>query len=397
MFPSKTKSRLLFFPAILSLIVNVSFAQLHETTGCVNNFTLDWTSNSNVGASFNWLPAGSINQSFSNVDNSGIDMNIAFSGDTYALEDWNFQGGSDTPNVDNIATNGNDDVLHLFNSGYSDKGITMTVTFSEPIFGLGFDLYHVNAGGSNGDKYTIVATNTPGETIYPVFTESGTPSYTTNNVGVINANSPSTAGDNAQVGLNFYDEDLIVSITLLWQDCNTCSNGFVHRSAIGSISFCTPQTLDFDGNNDYVSRDAFMEGNNESTMMSWIKLDGDFSGPAEIMGQRNFRLFINNANKLRTFVKTDSPVLSSNSTSANDVAALETDLWYHVATIYDANARTLTLYLNGEEIARKDNVLGNGIIGGDSWNDNHDFEISNFHSKGGSILSKDSISKARNA
>ncbi len=360
---------------IILTVTNISFSQLHETNNCVNNFSLDWTAGTNTGNNFNWLPKGSINQSFNNVDNSGIDLNIAFTGDTYALEDWNFFGGPNTPNVDDIATNGNDDILHLFTSGYTDQGITMTITFSEPVFGLGYDMYHVNAGGNNGDKYTITATNTLGETIYPTFTESANPSYTTNNTGVVNANSPSTAGDNAQVGLNFYDENLITSITMHWQDCNTCSNGFVHGSGLGNISFCTPQSLDFDGTNDYISRDAFLEGEEEVTMMSWIKLDNNFSGPAEIMGQRNFRLFLNANNKLRTFAKTDSPVLSSNTTTANSTPSLQTNLWYHVATTYNANEGTLILYLNGEEISRIDNILGNNLRTGNAWNNNHDFEI----------------------
>lgn len=368
----KLKNALFFALTILSFS---SFAQLHETNGCVNNFSLNWTSGNTSGNNYNWLPEGSINRSFNNVDNSGIDLNIAFTGDTYALEDWNFFGGPDTPNVDNIATNGQDDILHLFTSGYTNQGITMTITFSEPVFGLGYDIYHVNASGTNGDKYTITATNTLGETVYPTFTESATPSYTTNNTGVINANAPSTTGDNARVGLNFYDENLITSITMVWQDCDTCSNGFVHGSALGNISFCTPQSLDFDGTNDYVSRDAFLESEDEVTMMSWIKLDNDASGVQEIMGQRNFRLFLNSSRKPRAFVKTNSPVLNTATTPANNLTALEPNLWYHLTAIYNANQRTLILYINGEEVSRVDNVLGNNLRGGANWNSNHDFEI----------------------
>ena len=129
-------------------------------------------------------------------------------------------------------------------------GITFTITFSRPIYATGFDLFHINGNGTNGDKYTITATTTSGGTIYPTFTNSSNPSYTSNNAtGVVDANKSSTSGTNAMVGINFLDEDYITSVTFLWQNCNTCSEYAIHGSGLGNFSFCLPQTLDFDGIN----------------------------------------------------------------------------------------------------------------------------------------------------
>ena len=91
---------------------------------------------------------------------------------------------------------------------------------------------------------------------------------------------------------------------------------------------------------------AFLESEDEVTMMSWIKLDNDASGVQEIMGQRNFRLFLNSSRKPRAFVKTNSPVLNTATTPANNLTALEPNLWYHLTAIYNANQRTLILYIN---------------------------------------------------
>ncbi|MFD0861072.1 LamG-like jellyroll fold domain-containing protein [Sungkyunkwania multivorans] len=359
--------------AVLVLGTPKGHAQLHETNGCANNFSLNWTTAPNSQDEFDWTPEGSLTNTFTNVDGSGVDMTITFSGDTYALEDWNFRGGPDTPHVGGQAVNGLSEVLNLFTSGYSNQGITMTITFSEPIFGLGFDIHHVNAGGQNGDKYTITATNTLGDTVYPIFTESNTPSYTTNNRGVVNAFAPSTSGDNASVGLNFYDDNYINSITLLWQDCDTCTPGFVHGSGLGKISFCTPQSLGFDGVDDYISAPAFLGGEEEATMMAWIKIDNASNGPSDIMGQRNFRLFLNGDDKLRAYVRTDAPAANNVSIAADMAPTLEKNLWYHVATVYDGNS--LKLYINGELLNEERAILGGNIRNGRNWNENHGFSI----------------------
>ena len=95
-------------------------------------------------------------------------------------------------------------------------------------------------------------------------------------------------------------------------------------------------TLDFDGVDDYINRSAFLGNKPEVTMMSWIKLDNGFDG-GEIMGQRNFRIFLDSNRRLKTFVKTNGITLNSITTPNFNSPVLSTEMWYHVAAIYDGN------------------------------------------------------------
>ncbi len=359
---------LLFFLTIKG----VAYAQLHSPPSCGENFTLDWSSTPSATNEFNWLAAGVLSKEFNDVDNSGIDFTITFTGETSTLGVW---GGTQTPKVGTSASGSSLENLDLITNGFSSAGITCTITFSSPIYALSFDLSHVNSNGTNGDKYTITATTTNGDTLFPIFTSSPTPSYTVNNAtGVVDANASSTSGTNAIVGVNFFDEDYIESVTFLWQNCSSCSPNVMHGSGLGNFSFCIPQTLDFDGVNDYIDRSAFLGGKSEVTMMSWIKLDTGSDG-GEIIGQRNFRLYVDSNKNLKGFLRTDSGL----SISAPDLplAALSDNLWYHVSLKYNGSTGNINLYLNGESIWDYSDVsiIGTTLNNEAEWNSNHDFEI----------------------
>lgn len=345
-------------------------AQLHSEPACGENFTFDWSRNPSAPNEYNWAP-GSLSNTFNNVDNSGIDINVQFTGDTYALGVWD---GTQTPKVGNSSSNLFEG-LDLYTRGFSSTGITCTFTFSSPIYALSFDMHHVNQSGPNGDKYTIYAQTTSGATIRPTFTNSSNPSYTSNNTtGVVDANSSSTSGTNAIVGVNFSDTDYITSVTFVWQDCSICSPNNIHGSGLGNFSFCLPQTLDFDGVNDYINRTAFLGSKPEATMMSWIKLDSNFDG-GDIMGQRNFRLYLDSNRRLKAFVKTSSGGTSEATTPNANAPVLNTELWYHVAVIYNGSNQSLELFLNGTSVWKFTGLTGSSLSNQPSWNSVHEFEI----------------------
>lgn len=351
------------------LISTNAYSQLHAPPTCGENFTLDWSSSPSGSNEYDW-PDGTLSNTFSNVDDSGINISIDFTGDTSAFGNWD---GQQTPKVGNSA-HSSFEGIDLYNSGYSSTGITCTITFSSPIYALSFDMLHVNKTGQNGDKYTITATTVDGSTIHPTFTNSSNPSYTSNNTnGVINATSGSTSGYNAVVGVNFANANYITSVTFLWQDCDSCSQNYVHGSGLGNFSFCIPQTLDFDGVNDYIATSPFLGNKNELTMMTWIKLDNSFNG-GDIMGQRNFRLLVDSNNRLKASVKTNGEPNVINTPSAS-APTLQNNLWYHVAAIYNANLGTIEMFLNGESIWKRLGVNGSAIDNTNAWNSDHDFEI----------------------
>lgn len=355
---------------ICALITFNCYAQLHAPPSCGENYTLDWSANPSDSNEYGWTP-GSLSNTFSNVDDSGVDISVTFTGDTNTFGVWQ---GVQTPKVGN-SSSGLFEGLDLFTNGFSASGITCTFTFSTPIYALSFDMHHVNQGGQNGDRYTISATTTTGATIRPTFTNSANPSYTSNDAtGVVDANSSSTNGTDAIVGVNFSDDDYITSITFVWQDCSICSPNNIHGSGLGNFSFCIPQTLDFDGVNDYINRAAFLGNKTEVTMMTWIKLDDNFDG-GEIMGQRNFRLYIDENNRLKTFVKTNTGSTSTASTPNSNAPVLNTGLWYHAAAIYNGNESSLELLLNGNSVWKFNGLTGDFLNNGNQWNANHDFEI----------------------
>ncbi|MHA7060189.1 DUF7507 domain-containing protein, partial [Aquimarina sp. M1] len=217
---------------------------LHQTPPCTDTvYNLVWDGFAPNGIDeFDWTPDGALTNTFSDVDGSGVDITHTFSGETGTLGTWPTSGSTQSPNVDsNASGNIDDEVLEFFTNGFGATGITQTITFNTNIYSFGFDLYHINANGAgNGDFFTVTATDGLGNTIFPTFTNSGTPSYTSNETnGQIDATGSSVSNQNDQIGVNFEDLDGISSITLVWQNCSTCNPNLQHGSAIGSFDFCT--------------------------------------------------------------------------------------------------------------------------------------------------------------
>ncbi|WP_299611098.1 SdrD B-like domain-containing protein, partial [uncultured Aquimarina sp.] len=217
---------------------------LHQNPACTDTvYNLIWDGFAPNGIDeFDWTPDGALTNTFNDVDGSGITITHTFSGETGTLGTWPTTGSTQSPSVDsNGSGNLADEVLEFFTTGFGTTGITQTITFSTDIYSVGFDLYHINSNGSgSGDLFTVTATDGAGNTIFPTFTDSGTPSYTSNGAnGQIDATGSSVANDNDQIGVNFEDLDGIASITIVWQNCSTCNTGAQHGSAIGGFDFCT--------------------------------------------------------------------------------------------------------------------------------------------------------------
>ena len=352
----------------LCFCFTIANAQLHSEPECGQNFNLKWTT-SRVSDDHYWPPA-QLSNTYTNVDGSETDVTITFTGETETLGFW----AGNTPKVGTQSSylyKG----IDLLSNGFSGTGITCTITFSKPIYALSFDIHHVNKWETNGDKYTVTGKDKDGNTIFPEFTNSPTPTYTSDsNTGIVNAISNVTTGNNSIIGVNFSDSNYIKSVSFLWNDCDNCSRNLPHATGIGNFSFCMPQILDFDGVDDYINNDAFLGGKPEVTMMSWVKLDEGSDG-GEIMGQRNFRLFIDASKRLHAFIKPNAgPDIKSPDLSQH---ILKEDFWHHVALKFDGTNGTVELYLNGNIIWNYSNnaLIGKTINNTIDWNSNHDFEI----------------------
>ncbi|WP_367183353.1 beta strand repeat-containing protein, partial [uncultured Aquimarina sp.] len=216
---------------------------LHQNPACSSTiYNLVWDGFVPNGIDeFDWTPDGAFTNTFSDVDGSGINITHAFSGETATLAGWPVTTSSDTPSVaSNASGNLGDEVLEYFTNGFGTTGVTQTISFSTNIYSVGFDMYHINSNGTSGDLFTVTATDGAGNTIFPTFTDSGTPSYVSNETnGEIDADDSSVTNDNDQIGVNFVDADGIASITIVWQNCSSCAANVVHGSGIGGFDFCT--------------------------------------------------------------------------------------------------------------------------------------------------------------
>ncbi|WP_400077704.1 beta strand repeat-containing protein [Winogradskyella sp. R77965] len=220
------------------MFAQVGMAQLHTSPSCSNTTasgTLIWETAPANSSEFNWTPGGALTNTFNDISGSGVNTTITFSGDTAAFDPWNFATTFPTPEV---WTDSGVEALQFFTGGFNATGITITITFSQPVNEVGFDLAHLNTDGTNGDLFTITASEVGGGTIFPIFTSSPTPSYSTNAVGVVDSTVNSTTGNNDEVGVNFSSTNGINSITLVWDECSVCTAGTAHGSAIQDISFC---------------------------------------------------------------------------------------------------------------------------------------------------------------
>ncbi|MGC6430552.1 MAG: LamG-like jellyroll fold domain-containing protein [Jejuia sp.] len=346
-----------------------------------------WSTYPTASNEYGWSP-GAITSTFNNVDNSGTDISISFEGETSKFGFWAGQ----TPKVGSQSSyifKG----LDLLTNGFENEGITCNINFSKPVYAVSFDIHHINFYDANGDKYIITGVNGKGETIYPEFTQSQYPTYTTDNsTGTVNAVANLTSGVNPLVAVNFSSDDLIKSIKIEWLDCDDCSPNKPHATGIGNFSFCMPQALGFDGVDDYVSRDSFLGGLHETTMMAWVKPEKK-SNKTNIIGQANCYIFIDDNKTLKSFVKTE--LGKEIQTPDLENATIKDNIWSHVALSYNGHNGNISLYLNGEEIWHYSSERKNtSLFNSEDWNADYDFEIGR-HPKLQNNFFKGSINECR--
>ena len=256
--PNTTHSNTLIskFPFVFTLVfvfltsIRLS-GQIHSDPACYlqsSFFNLDFSTSPSGPDQFDWTGSGTqLSNVFSNVDNSGLDVTIVFSGATSSLAPW----GSTGNNYVDVGTNpsgGVKDVLEFYTTGFGSPGtVTIDILFSQPVSAVAFDLYDINGAGPTGDNITINGMTGLGATINPTLTASPTPSYTIA-TNVINSNNNSTTGTNDQVGVNFASPDSIVSIKIIWDECTACTPGTAHGAGLDDLKICFVQEVDISGN-----------------------------------------------------------------------------------------------------------------------------------------------------
>ena len=132
-------------------------------------------------------------------------------------------------------------------------------------------------------------------------------------------------------------------------------------------------TIDFDGINDYLTADGFMQGQGEITIMAWIKIDPSNLGNsnATIAGEGlSCTIYVNNGNRLTFGIRGSTGV--TNIINGGRVSYNE---WHHIAGTFSNTTGALTIYVDGKEQSNItfSGLVGATIAGSNLWNGN--FEI----------------------
>ena len=109
-------------------------------------------------------------------------------------------------------------------------------------------------------------------------------------------------------------------------------------------------------------------------MMAWVKIEGDNNALPNlfsIAGQENIRLYISNGRVPNFIVLTQDQVTASSNYPSNNFTAspdpllnlkIESDVWYHIAGVFDASTNSVKLYVNGELVGEKVDPLLNSVL-----------------------------------
>lgn len=107
-------------------------------------------------------------------------------------------------------------------------------------------------------------------------------------------------------------------------------------------------TIDFDGEDDYLSTPSFMAGWQNATLMAWVRLATDYSSQGTIAGETMFNLRISSSGQVNSYLITD---VDGTSYQDGTSWSLNTNQWYHIAQSYNGADGLFALYVNGEKIS----------------------------------------------
>ena len=132
-------------------------------------------------------------------------------------------------------------------------------------------------------------------------------------------------------------------------------------------------TMDFDGIDDYLRGDDFIQDLGEVTIMAWVKIDASNAGnySATIAGEdTSCRLYVLYGNKLMFGIRT-----TSGNTNVVSGININYDEWHHITGTFSNITGELKIYVDGEEeeSLQLDNLIGDTVEASSSWNG--DFEI----------------------
>ena len=124
--------------------------------------------------------------------------------------------------------------------------------------------------------------------------------------------------------------------------------------------------IDFDGVDDYLSRDGFIGGHGEITIMAWVKIDSENVGKSTIAGESGLRLVFKDGNIPGFAVN-----MISGEVVVHPFEGINYNEWHHLTGRFSNSNGSILLYLDGALIAGVTNAayIGKNIINPPRSND----------------------------
>ncbi len=175
----------------------------------------------------------------------------------------------------------------------------------------------------------------------------------------LDVNDEVSTGDVADLTTSFGDVD---SDATIGGDLDYRDLFDINPPAIASI--------DFDGIDDYLSREAFIDGLNNVTIMAWVKTDSGNSTNMVIAGEdTGCKLWLENGNTPKFTVKT-----AGNSEASVNCSAINFDEWHHITGVYSSASGEIAIYIDGA-LLNSANIGSTGAAIENTEDSNGNFEI----------------------
>ncbi|WP_299337596.1 LamG-like jellyroll fold domain-containing protein [uncultured Psychroserpens sp.] len=130
--------------------------------------------------------------------------------------------------------------------------------------------------------------------------------------------------------------------------------------------------VDFDGVDDYLSTDRFIEGEGKVTIMAWVKADTQ-NGVRVIAGEDSgCRLWLQDGNKPTFTITTDG-----NATKSAVGNSISTNEWHHITGTYSNTTGLMSIYVDGV-LDRTRDTGNDGSLIKNSTSSNDAFEIGRY-------------------
>ncbi|MEM5563605.1 LamG-like jellyroll fold domain-containing protein [Psychroserpens sp. AS72] len=147
------------------------------------------------------------------------------------------------------------------------------------------------------------------------------------------------------------------SIQLPDADTDVLTGGDVDYRDLFDVNPSPTAELDFDGIDDYLTVDGFVDDLDQVTIMAWVKIDNTASGTMTIAGEdQSCRLYIDNGNTIGFLTKTEG-----NTTRSVISPAISKNEWHHVSGVFSSITGLNELYIDGELVGFNVGPIGVNI------------------------------------